>query len=320
MIVRRNLKWSHILYYNWKSLGYFFSLSVAIYILHVEFGYEKLSIPFNAVATLSTALAIYLGFKNNNAYDRWWEGRKIWGLLVNYSRAWAREVLTMIIPTEAEDTPEALVIQKRLIFRHIAFVHALRVFLRKSRKYNDNGVREILEERNGYEDIMAFVSEEEYHLTMTKKNPPNYLIKLQGDDLKSAYDKGYITDYRYVRLSETLSEFNNHQGMGERIKNTPLPRPYSFFSRIFVFIHGTLIPFAFIEDLGWLNIPLSLIINFVFLALDFVGERTEDPFENRMDDVPLTSISLTIEENLKEMYGGEVEYPTRRQSEHGVVF
>jgi len=317
MIISRNLKWRHIIYYTRLKLLYFVALSVSVYVLHEIFDITQLSIPFNAVATLSTALAIYLGFKNNNAYERWWEARKIWGLIVNYSRAWAREVLTMILPN-GEKNAERESLQARLLYRHIAFVNALRVFLRQKYEYNDTNIKEIVEVKNGYGEIKKFLSEAEFYEMLTKKNPPNYLLQLQGDDLKTAFENGWLTDFRFVKLSETLTEFNNHQGMSERIKNTPLPRPYSFFSRVFVTIHGTLIPFAFIEELGWVNIPLSIVINFVFLALDYVGERTEDPFENRMDDAPLSSISLTIEENVKEMYG-DVNMPARPKSEMGVV-
>lgn len=318
MIVSRNLKWKHIFHYTWRSMLYFLILSVSIYMLHKVFDVRKLSIPFNAVATISTALAIYLGFKNNNAYDRWWEARKIWGLLVNYSRAWGREVLTLTLSKELVDV-ELHQWQERVIYRHIAFVHALRVFLRKKHDYNENGVVELIEENNRYEDLKDFLSQEEYQQTLSKKNPPNYLLQLQGEDIKTAYRKGWLSDYRYVRLDETLTEFNNHQGMCERIKNTPLPRPYSFYSRLFVYLHGTLVPLAFVEDLGWFNIPLSLVINFIFLALDQIGERTEDPFENRMDDTPMTSISVTIEENLKEMFG-ELELPQKPPAIEGVVF
>lgn len=296
---------------------YFLVLSLTVYILHVQFNFEKLSLPFNAVATLSTALAIYLGFKNNSAYDRWWEARKIWGLLVNYSRAWGREVLNLTIATTASSNAELKVWQKRVIYRHIAFVHALRVFLRIRKPYNKLR-SEILEEHNNYKDVQDFLSVEEFENFKTKNNPPNYLLQLQSEDLKLAFQKGWLSDFRFVRMDETLTEFNNHQGMSERIKNTPLPRPYSFFSRVFVFIHGTLLPFAFIEELGWWNIPLSLTINFVFLALDLIGERTEDPFENRMEDTPLTDISVTIETNLKEMMGMK-KLPVKKKQIEGAV-
>lgn len=317
MIVSRNLNWKHILFYTWKSMLYFLVLSLTVYILHVQFNFEKLSLPFNAVATLSTALAIYLGFKNNSAYDRWWEARKIWGLLVNYSRAWGREVLNLTIATTASSNAELKVWQKRVIYRHIAFVHALRVFLRIRKPYNKLR-SEILEEHNNYKDVQDFLSVEEFENFKTKNNPPNYLLQLQSEDLKLAFQKGWLSDFRFVRMDETLTEFNNHQGMSERIKNTPLPRPYSFFSRVFVFIHGTLLPFAFIEELGWWNIPLSLTINFVFLALDLIGERTEDPFENRMEDTPLTDISVTIETNLKEMMGLK-KLPMKKKQIEGAV-
>lgn len=317
MIISRNLKWRHVIYYTRFKLLYFVMLSILVFVLHEIFDIRQLSIPFNAVATLSTALAIYLGFKNNNAYERWWEARKIWGLIVNYSRAWAREVLTMILPN-GEKNEDRELLQARLLYRHIAFVNALRVFLRQKYDYNDTNIKEIVEAKNGYGEVKKFLSDTEFYEMLTKKNPPNHLLKLQGDDLKTAFENGWLTDFRFIKLSETLTEFNNHQGMSERIKNTPLPRPYSFFSRVFVTIHGTLIPFAFIEELGWVNIPLSIVINFVFLALDYVGERTEDPFENRMDDAPLSSISLTIEENVKEMYG-DINMPVRPKSEMGVV-
>lgn len=317
MIISRNLKWRHIIYYTRFKLLYFVVLSLSVYVIHAVFDIKNLSIPFNAVATLSTALAIYLGFKNNNAYERWWEARKIWGLLVNYSRSWSREVLTMILPN-GEKSPEFQHLQSRLLYRHIAFVNALRVYLREKHDYNETSIREIIEVKNAYSEIRKFLSQEEYDEAISKKNPPNHLITLQGEDLKKAYEKGWLSDFRFIKLSETLTEFNNHQGMSERIKNTPLPRPYSFFSRVFVTIHGTLIPFAFIEELGWANVPLSIVINFVFLALDYIGERTEDPFENRMDDTPLSSISLTVEENVKEMYG-DINMPVKPKSEFGVV-
>ncbi|MHC2070647.1 bestrophin family protein [Bremerella sp. T1] len=318
MIVRRNLSWRQILFYTWKSLLYFLVLSVAVYLLHYEFDLRDLSVPFNVVAILSTALAIFLGFKNNSAYDRWWEARKIWGLLVNYSRAWGREVLTLSFDEHGVPSKELSQWQRRLVYRHIAFVHALRVFLRHRHDYNEiEG--EIIETTNDYNDIRPFLSSEEADEVLQKKNPPNYLLMIQGRELREARERGWLSDYRFVQLSETLTEFNNHQGKSERIKNTPFPRPYSFFSRIFVYLHGTLVPFAFVEELGMLNIPLAMVINFVFLSLDQIGERTEDPFENRLDDTPLTSISVTIETNLKEMLD-EQHLPEKPKALGGVVF
>jgi ion channel-forming bestrophin family protein len=318
MIVRRNLKWSFIIHYTWKSMLYYVVLAVIVYLLHDYYQLFHLHLPFSTITALSTALAIFLGFKNNNAYDRWWEARKIWGLLVNYSRAWTRQVITMIIPDDPSEAANARDLQQRMVYRHIAFVHALRVFLRKRLPYNKPKMQEIFEETNEYTDTIAFLMPAEYKVFCHKQNPPNYLLELQGEDLRRAYNRGWISDFRFVRLEETLIEFNNIQGRCERIKNTPFPRQYSFFSRVFVFIHASLLPFVFVEEIGWASMPISVILSFVFLCLDLVGERAEDPFENRLEDVPLTALSLTIETNVKEQWGDK-NFPKAKDPGRGVI-
>jgi putative membrane protein len=297
---------------------YYLLLAIAVYLLHDYFNVWQLHIPFTAISALSTALAIFLGFKTSNAYERWWEARQIWGLLVNYSRAWARQVITMVIAESPLQAQEVKDVQYRMVYRHIAFVHALRVFLRKKHTYNEQGQEEIYEGPNEYSDTEAFLSPAEYQIFTHKQNPPNYLLELQGEDLRAAFDQGWLSDFRFMKLEETLVEFNNVQGRSERIKNTPFPRQFSFFSRVFVFIHASLLPFVFVEELRWASIPISVIISFVFLCLDLIGERSEDPFENRLEDVPLTALSLTIETNLKEQWG-DPHFPAKSQAPDGIV-
>ncbi|WP_240773392.1 bestrophin family protein [Pontibacter sp. SGAir0037] len=307
-----------ILHYTWRGLLYYISLSIVVYFLHGYYEVWHLHLPFNTITALSTALAIFLGFKNSNAYERWWEARQIWGLLVNYSRAWTRQVITMIMPSDKADAEEVRQLQQRMVYRHIAFVHALRVFLRNRHDYNQTSQEELIEETNDYNDTIAFLTPSEFNVFCHKKNPPNYLLELQGEDLRRAYQKGYISDFRFVKLEETLVEFNNIQGRSERIKNTPFPRHYSFFSRVFVFIHASILPFVFVEELGWATIPVSVIISFVFLCLDLVGERIEDPFENRLEDVPLTALSLGIETVTKEQWGDK-NFPEKKPPVDGVM-
>ena len=303
MITSRNLPWRDVFRQIWRPMLYFLALSVLVFGLHRGFRIDVLQVPFSAVAVLSTALAIYLGFKNNNAYERWWEARTIWGSLVNYSRAFCRQICTL--PAQAgvdAEGKEVRTWQHRVLSRHMAFVHALRVFLRAKPA---PGLADANHEAKAgsYEDLGVFLSPDELSAIKAGKNPPNLLLHRQGFELREARERGWITDYEMIRLEETLIQFNNHQGSCERIKNTPLPRPYGFYSRVFVFVHGTIIPFAFIEHLGWLNILLSIAINFVFVSLDVIGEQTENPFENRSGDVPLMHISLTIEQNIKEALG-----------------
>ncbi|MBC3538544.1 bestrophin family protein [Rufibacter sediminis] len=318
MILDRNLKWEVIVFYTWKSMLYYLLLSVAVYLIHGYYEVVQLHLPFSTLTALSTALAIFLGFKNSNAYDRWWEARQIWGQLVNSSRAWGRQVTTMIIPTDEQEAELVKKLQHRMVYRHLAFVHGLRVFLRKPKPYNGTKQEEIVEETNEYSDTVAFLSEEEYKAFWHKNNPPNYLINLQGDDLRRAYERGWLSDYRFVQLEQTLVAFNDIQGKSERIKNTPFPRQYSFFSRVFVFIHASLLPFVFVDEIGWASIPVSVIVSFVFLCLDLVGERMEDPFENRLEDVPLTQLSLAIETNLKEHWGDN-NFPVSKNHKQGIM-
>ncbi|MFC5284368.1 bestrophin family protein [Pedobacter alpinus] len=300
MLISRNLKLKLILFYTWKSLLYYTLLAIAVFLLHDYYKIIDLSIPFNTITALSTALAIFLGFKNNYAYDRWWEARKVWGLLVNYSRVWEREVRILIGKNDLEDQTEINSLKRKLVFRHIGFVNALRVYLRKTNGFINKKV-ELFEEENQYVEVKNYLDPVEFVHFYNKNNPPNYLLNEQGKDLKNAYDKNWIKEYHLIRLEETLIEFNNIQGMCERIKNTPFLRQYSFFSRVFVFIHASLIPFAFVSgDLHLAMIPISVAISFVFLALDLIGERTEDPFENRLEDVSMTALCTAIERDLKE--------------------
>jgi putative membrane protein len=260
--------------------------------------------------------SVSVGFKSSNAHDRWWEARQIWGLLVNLSRAWARQVGTMIVAGGADRAGEAVAAPPGVpppgVRARPAGDAPPEVHLQRDRP------EEVYQETNEYSNTVAFLSRHEYQTFSHKHNPPNYLLQLQGEDLRRAFNQGWLSDYRFVRLEETLVEFNHVQGKSERIKNTPFPRQYSFFPRVFVFIHASLLPFVFVGELGWMSIPVSVIISFVFLCLDLVGERTEDPFENRLEDVPLTALSLTIETNLKEQWG-EQNFPRPKDNAQGVV-
>ncbi len=319
MILRRNLDPKLTLLYSWQHLSYYLILAIAVYVAFHIFDLSYLTIPVYTITILSTALAIFLGFNNNQAYDRWWEARKIWGLLVNYSRAWARQVITFFDFHHGDLTnQQAKDLQKRMIDRHAAFVHALRIFLRKKHPYNRNR-KEYIKGSNDYQDLAHLLEADEFTEFLKKDNPPNFLIQQQGKDLKFAQDKGWINDFRFMQLDQTLVEFNNIQGRSERIKNTPMPRNYGYFARIFIFIHATILPFVLVQALDWMMIPISFLISFVFLALDIIGERTQDPFENRMEDTPMTALSKTIERNLMEQWGDK-ELVEKEVAVKGVLF
>lgn len=318
MYVRRNIPWRWTLYYAWPSMTYFLVLATSVYLIRTYFDGFNLEVPFEPVAIMATALAIFLGFKNNEAYGRWWEARIIWGLAVNYSRAWSRQVLTLF-DAPPEDREALRRLQRRMIYRHLGFIHALRVFLRSVDSFPIEDTKSEPGIHNDYQDCATFLSAEEYKTLCEVDNPPEALLQIQGRDLREARNRGWLSDYTLVQLDQTLVELNHVQGRSERIKTTPLPRPYSYFQRVIVFVHGTLLPFAFASEIGWQMIPLSCAVSFVFLALDLIGSRTEDPFENRVDDTPLSALSRTIERNLRETLG-ESDLPPKLRPVEGILF
>jgi putative membrane protein len=223
-----------------------------------------------------------------------------------------------MLEASPNDADALKALQTQLVYRHIAFVHALRVFLRAASNWPQEGGRELVMASNRYQDALNLLDRQEGKAFCEADNPPNYLLHKQGEDLRGARDRGWMTEYVFVHLDRTLVEFNHIQGRCERIKQTPLPRPYSYFQRMFVHIHGTLMPFAFVQQLHWVMIPLSLIISFVFLTLDLVAARTEDPFENRIGDVPLSALSRNIEITLREQLG-ESKLPPKPAPVDGVL-
>lgn len=314
MVIRNHIPLKWLLFYNWRSLVALNLIAAAAVYMWKNYHYG-VQIPVSVSAMLSAALSIYLGFRSNNAYDRWWEARQIWGSLINYSRAWSRQVITFI----DADSDEGKELKKRLIYRHIAYAHALRIFLRGGASVAHEQGKEIMVTRNDIEEIKEFLPLAEFEMVKKCKNPPNMLLQIQGEELAKAYKDGWLTDFRFMHIDQTLVEFNNVQGRSERIKNTAFPRAYSYFQRLFVWTHGIVLPFAFVDLLGWTVIPVAFILNYVFLAIDFVSSRTEDPFENRWDDIPLSSISRTVEINLKESLH-EQDLPPKFPEVNGILF
>lgn len=318
MIVRNNLPLRWLLFYNWKNLLILNFIALFAVILKQFYGIV-FNIPISVVTILAAALSIYLGFRSNNAYDRWWEARIIWGALINYSRAWSRQCLTFIRSKSEDDQNIVTELQRELVYRHIAFAKALRIFLRGGASVAHEQTKELYQVTNDINDIAPFISKEEFLKVSQADNPPNVLLDIQGKRINWALDNGYLSDYQMVHLDQTLVEFNNIQGRSERIKNTAFPRSYSYFQRLFVWTHGLVIPFAYVRYLDWWAIPVAFVLNYVFFAIDFVGSRTEDPFENRYDDVSLSAISKTVERNLKESLG-EKELPMKEKPIDGILF
>ncbi|MAQ15697.1 MAG: hypothetical protein CMN30_12995 [Sandaracinus sp.] len=245
-------------------------------------GWYRNGVPFEANAALGSALAIFLGFRNNFAYDRWWEARKIWGALVNDSRSWCRQVLAWV-GRAAEDPERAAPLRAELVHRHLAFVHGLGMHLRNDSRLAQS-IQRFLPADENYEHV---------------PNVPTALLIRQGEEIATAQRHGLLDSFHQLAMDGILTRLSDIQGKCERIKNTPLPRQYDAIPRWFVYVYCCFLPFGLVENLGWATVVVCVIISTLFLLLESAGRVIEDPFETHPQDTPMTALSVTIERDLR---------------------
>jgi putative membrane protein len=274
-----------VIFWNRNALFFFAFCSAAAFFSCVYFEQDYLCLPPIPVSILGGALAIFLGFRNSSAYDRWWEARKIWGAVVNDSRSLGLEVLTYPIPEKESDKAEIEAWQKRVLHRHIAWLYALNGHLRKEKI-----------------DLTKYMSSEEIASVSSKNNIPAQIIVQQGADMRLAFEKNWFAEYRFNALTGTLKKFYDDQGKAERIKNTVFPFYYNYFTRFFLYLFTMTLPFALVSvQPNWVMIPISVLISFAFFILNKSGEITETPFEGRAADTPISTICRGIEIDLLQM-------------------
>lgn len=308
MIVRRTLNVFLIARMTWRPVLFFIVCGVLAAGLADRYDLQKDLIPPTAISALSAALAIFLAFRNSSAYDRWWESRKLWGTLINTSRTFTRQVMTFTTGEWAQKEwgKERLdALRKLLVYRQIAFAHALRLMLRA-------------QQADYAKELSAYLPPEELERVIKGTNAPAMILELQAETLRDAAQQKIIDDLRHVQIDSTLSVFTDVEGGCERIKNTPMPRQYDFYPRIFLWVYTVLLPLSLAHALRWWTPALSVPISFLFLVLSSIGRNIEDPFENRIQDVPLTALCRTIERNLREMLG-EKELPPPLQPVDGYL-
>lgn len=295
MILKRNFNIVRVFNYVKTEVLFAALVSTSVYVFHSH-GLILLTLPFSVAGILGSALAIFIAFRNNSSYGRWWEARTIWGGIVNSSRVLARLIITFTDSHAHQanyDRERSEAFKQRLIFALIGWVHALRIHLRS---------------QSDWSDLKPFFPQDEFALISNTDNKPNMIQLLIGKEIYKAMANGILGGFDSFQMEGQLLALANYQGSCERIKNTPLLRQYDYFTRVFLFVFILLLPFALIGDfmrldIGIWMIPISTIISFVFAIIGKVGEVNEDPFENRITDVPLTSLSNTIERNLLEMLG-----------------
>lgn len=311
MIVKRNFNPIKVVQYVKYELLFSIIHTLLVFSLHQQ-NITAITLPFSIVAILGSALAIFIAFRNNSSYGRWWEARTIWGGIINSSRVLARLVITFSDSHSHQENynkERSERFKKELVYKIIAWAHALRLHLRKQSTWNE---------------VKPFLSVQEFEQLEKYQNKPNQIHLLTGKKIYEAMANGTLSGFDSFQMEGQLLALANYQGGCERIKNTPLLRQYDFFTKVFLYTFMLLLPISLIGDFTKLNvdylmIPVSVIISFVFAIMGKVGEVNEDPFENRITDIPLTAMCNTIERDLKEMLG-ENDLPNQLQAENGFLY
>jgi putative membrane protein len=261
-------------------------LDVTVACLYVFADATILAVSSLPLGMVGAALSLFLAFRTKSAYDRWWEARTLWGGLVNTSRTFARQSLTLIRPTQ-EPAP-ARDLQRQLVLLQIGYVHALRCHLRN---------------QNPYPELRNRLDPGTISHLRTQKNVPVALLLHMGKLIESAFTRGWIDSYRWTALDKTLSDLTDIQGGCERIKNTPMPKQYDYFPRLLVMLFCVLLPFGLVEGLRLLTPIASASLSLIFITLDSIGREIETPFESTVHDTPMTALSRTIEIDLRLLLG-----------------
>lgn len=303
--------------FNWskKSFIYGFIYSTLVTGLFCVLKLE-IALPWQPISLLGIAVAFYLGFKNNSSYDRTWEARKIWGSIVNNSRTFGAAVVSFVQGQEAQ------AVRRELIYRHIAWLTALRYQLRLVRDWEHkenrlNGlysptVCEAYFDQLDHE-ITNFIAEQEFLGYKAKTNIATQILARQSERLQELCDKQYFDDFRHMEFHALVRSFYEDQGKSERIKNFPFPRQYASVALWVTIVFSALLPFGMLEVFMsksqgwfiWLTVPFTALVTWVFFLMEMIGDYSENPFEGTYNDVPITAISRAIEIDLREMIHDE---------------
>jgi len=227
---------------------------------------------------LGVVLGLFLVFRTNTAYDRWWEGRRLWGGMVNSTRTFAMKINAAL---SFEDHDERAWFAKMIS----NFVFAMKESLRTGVQLTEMDPPD----ENFINDLKKF------------KHKPNRIASLMHRKVNDLYRAGKITGDQLINMDKELKDFLDLIGGCERIKNTPIPYSYMMYMKKFIFIYIITLPFGFLSQSGFLTIPIVVLISFVLLSVELIAEEIEDPFGRDMNDLPLDDLAAKMKDNVKEI-------------------
>ncbi|WP_186756020.1 bestrophin family protein [Echinicola salinicaeni] len=285
MIITQNIRLGRIVRGTWKNtimIAFTCSMTYFLYWYFIQYHFEM---PAIVPTILGTALAFFIGFNNNQAYDRWWEARKVWGVLVNSSRTWARNIILLPTATEQIKGQHLQLMKEYTVKRHIAFLYALKEKLRGS----STG------------EYKKYLIQSDLDIIKGESNKHNAILSLQTMELKSWRRDGLIDGFEFLELNAEITRFCDEMGKSERIKNTVFPTTYNYYTKMFIWLFNIAFTLAVAPTVGWRAIIFGTIVGYVFHTIHFIGQAIINPFEPIPTGIPLDQITRTIEINLLEM-------------------
>ena len=269
--------------------------AILVTVVHGNFFALKITLTTIPFTLMALPLAIFLGFRNSAAYDRYWEARKLWGELVLRCRSLSRQCQSFIQPADLAQAAEAEAARQRLLYRTIAFVHALRLQLR---------------DQTDYSEIRRWVPDAEWSQLQAASNKHDRLVLEMGKELGQCQRRGWIDPCLTVTLDNTLSALNAAAASCERIKSTPIPFSYTLLLHRTAYLYCFLLPFGLVDTIGFMTPFVVAIVAYTFFGLDALGDEIEEPFGMEANDLPLDTLCRAIEINLLESLD-ETELPAK---------
>jgi ion channel-forming bestrophin family protein len=333
MHVGKSYKLREFIFWTRRNIFWALVLGIISTALYQLLDLKWLAIPFMIIGLLGTATAFIIAFRNQATYSRTWEARQIWGAAMGATRSWAMMCRDFLDSSEKS---------RELIYRHLAWITALRYQLRGSREWENQTKGYNKEYRRYYtipeatpleQELIKYISQEELKSILPANNKATQLLSLQSAALERFCREGSLENFRFLAMHNELREFSGHQGKSERIKNFPYPRQYATMNGLFVKLFCLLLPFGLLQEFDklndkvtgllegnmvWLVIPFSILISWVFTSMEQVGESTENPFEGGANDVPLSQMSRSVEIDIREMLG-ETDLPPALQPQNNIV-
>ena len=271
--------------------------AILVTVVHGNFFALKITLTTIPFTLMALPLAIFLGFRNSAAYDRYWEARKLWGELVLRCRSLSRQCQSFIQPISEmpAELLQVLAVRQRLVYRTIAFVHALRMQLR---------------DQTDYSEIRRWVPDAEWSQLQSASNKHDRLVLEMGKELGRCQRQGWIDPCLTVTLDNTLSALNAAAASCERIKSTPIPFSYTLLLHRTAYLYCFLLPFGLVDTIGFMTPFVVAIVAYTFFGLDALGDEIEEPFGMEANDLPLDTLCRAIEINLLESLD-ETELPAK---------